>query len=110
LSARRSVGTVRPGTLKLVATGGIDPTLPTYHQAMADTGAPEGLTVVGPSLAPGTHVEVQSGLDGSWQEGFVVEEVTDSGYRLRREMDDVVLPDLLHERVRRRRTRSTWWV
>ena len=77
---------------------------------MADTGAPDGLTVVGPSLAPGTHVEVQSGLDGTWQDGFVVAEVTDTGYRLRREMDSALLPDLPHERVRRRRRRSTWWV
>ena len=69
---------------------------------MADLGTP--------SLITGTNVEVQSGLDGTWQGGFVVEEVTDTGYRLRREMDDAVLPDLPHERVRRRRTRSTWWV
>jgi len=77
---------------------------------MADLGAPEGTKVSGPSLVPGTHVEVQSGLDGSWQEGFVIEEVTDTGYRLRREMDDAILPDLPHPRVRRRRSRSTWWV
>ena len=55
-------------------------------------------------------MEVQSGLRGVWQDGFVVEEVTDTGYRLRREMDGAVLPDLPHERVRRRRKRSTWWV
>ncbi len=77
---------------------------------MADLGAPEEITTVGPSLAPGTHVDVQSGLEGAWQDGFVVDEVTPTGYRLRREMDDAVLPDLPHERVRRRRTRSTWWV
>lgn len=77
---------------------------------MADRGAPEGSTVAGPSLTVGTHVEVQSGLDGSWQDGFVVEEVTDTGYRLRREMDGAVLPHLPHERIRRRRKRSTWWV
>ena len=77
---------------------------------MADLGAPEGTKVAGPSLVPGTDVEVQSGLDGSWQEGFVIEEVTDTGYRLRREMDGALLPELPHERVRRRRTRSTWWL
>lgn len=77
---------------------------------MADMGAPGAEVVAGPSLTPGTHVEVRSGLDGTWQSGFVVEEVTATGYRLRREMDDVVLPDLPHERVRRRRKRSTWWV
>ncbi|MGK2947982.1 MAG: hypothetical protein ACSLFP_05370 [Acidimicrobiales bacterium] len=75
---------------------------------MADGGATSKAT--GPSLATGTHVEVRSSLDGTWQDGFVVEEVTDSGYRLRREMDGALLPDLPHDRVRRRRTRSTWWV
>ena len=77
---------------------------------MADLGAPEDVTVAGPSLPAGTHVEVCSTLDGSWQPGFVVDEVTETGYRLRREMDDAVLPDLPHERVRRRRKRSTWWL
>ena len=77
---------------------------------MADTGAPDGTATAGPSLTPGTHVEVQSGLEGTWQAGFVVDEVTVTGYRLRREMDDAVLPDLPHERIRRRRKRSTWWV
>jgi hypothetical protein len=106
----RKVGTVREDGLTLAATGGIAPTLPTYDQAMADTGTPDAGAAAGPSLAPGTHVEAQSGLDGSWQAGFVVEEVTATGYRLRREMDDALLPDLPHERVRRRRKRSTWWV
>jgi hypothetical protein len=40
----------------------------------------------------------------------VVEEVTATGYRLQREMDGAVLPDLPHERIRRRRKRSTWWI
>jgi hypothetical protein len=77
---------------------------------MADRGAPEAVATMGPALSPGTHVEVQSGLDGTWQPGFVVEEVTEDGYRLRRELDDTVLPSLPHQRVRRRRQRSTWWV
>ena len=77
---------------------------------MADLGAPEGPAVAGPSLPAGTQVEVRSGLDGAWQPGFVVEEVTPTGYRLRREMDGALLPELSHERIRRRRTRSTWWV
>lgn len=93
-----------------VPDGGIRLTLLTYDQPMADLGAPEGATAVGPSLAPGTHVEVRSGLDGSWQSGFVVDEVTATGYRLCREMDGAILPDLPHGRVRRRRQRSTWWV
>lgn len=78
---------------------------------MADLGAPEDTAATsGPSLPVGTQVEVRSGLDGTWQDGFVVEEVTSTGYRLRREMDDVVLPEVPHERIRRRRRRSTWWV
>ena len=86
----------------VVPAGDIGPTLPTYDRPMADMGAP--------SLTAGTHVEARSGLDDSWQDGFVVEEVTERGYRLRREMDGVILPELPHERVRRRRKRSTWWV
>ncbi len=78
---------------------------------MAEQGAPERASVVaGPALTVGTHVDVQSQFDGSWQPGFVVAEVTAIGYRLRRESDGEVLPELPHERVRRRRTRSTWWV
>ena len=77
---------------------------------MADLGAPETSAVAGPSLPVGAHVDVRSSFDGSWQDGFVVQEVTETGYLLLREMDGVVLPELPHERVRRRRKRSTWWV
>jgi hypothetical protein len=78
---------------------------------MAEQGAAERAgPVAGPSLTPGTHVEVQSQFDGTWAPGFVVEQVTTGGYHLRRESDGEVLPELPHERVRRRRKRSTWWV
>jgi hypothetical protein len=77
---------------------------------MAEQRAQEGGTVAGPSLGVGTHVEARSSLDDTWQGGFVVAEVTPMGYRLRRESDGEVLPELPHERVRRRRSRSTWWV
>ena len=73
-------------------------------------GAAEQAASAGPSLSVGTHVEAQSSLDDSWQDGFVVAEVTEIGYLLRRESDGAVLPELAHERVRRRRKRSTWWV
>jgi hypothetical protein len=66
-----------------------------------------------PSRAPlrsGTHVEVQSGLDGSWQRGFVVDSVSADGYVLRRESDDALLPAIPKDRVRRPRSRQTWWV
>ena len=78
---------------------------------MADQAGPElEAPAAGPALTPGTHVEVRSTLDDTWQGGFVVEEVTAVGYRLKRELDGAVLPELPHERVRRRRRRSTWWV
>jgi hypothetical protein len=73
-------------------------------------GATERAHDAGPSLPVGTHVEVRSSLDDTWQAGFVVEEVTGIGYLLRRESDGAVLPELAHERVRRQRKRSTWWV
>ncbi len=76
---------------------------------MAD-GATEQAPTGGPSLTVGTRVEARSSLDDSWQTGFVVEEVTALGYRLRRESDGAVLPELPHVRVRRTRTRSTWWI
>lgn len=78
---------------------------------MVEEGAThEALALAGPSLTVGTQVETQSGFDGSWQSGFVVQEVTERGYRLRRDSDGVVLPELPHEQVRRQRKRSTWWV
>lgn len=44
------------------------------------------------SLAPGTEVEVRSAFDRSWKRGFVVEESSEQGYRLRRRSDGTVLP------------------
>ena len=82
-----------------------------YDPGMADSVVPGG-AVVPPSapLPPGTHVEARSSLDGTWQGGFVVAEATEDGYRLRRESDGEVLPALPRARVRRRRSRSTWWI
>jgi hypothetical protein len=61
-------------------------------------------------LRRGTQVEVRSGYDDSWQQGFVVEEPTGDGYVLRRASDDTLLPPISAERVRRERSRETWWV
>jgi hypothetical protein len=61
-------------------------------------------------LPPGTRVEVRSGFDDSWQRGFTVDAVTDEGYVLRRESDDSLLPAIEPVRVRRQRSRQTWWV
>ena len=62
------------------------------------------------SIRPQTKVEVRSGFYRTWTNGFVVEERTPTGYRLRRRSDDHVLPgifpfdDVRHER------RNLWWV
>jgi hypothetical protein len=44
------------------------------------------------SLAPGTRVAVRNRFNGRWGPGFVVHEVLDEGYRLRREHNHAVLP------------------
>jgi len=63
-----------------------------------------------PSLTVGTDVEVRTGFDRSWAKGFVVVEVTEFGYRLRRESDASLLPVLFpHDDVRRERKSSMWW-
>lgn len=62
-------------------------------------------------LRDGTRVEVRAGFDGSWVSGFVVEEVLDNGYLLRRRSDSTVLPTAFAERnVRRERKNSMWWI
>ena len=43
-------------------------------------------------IVPGTEVEVQGRYDNRWTSGFRVADVADGGYRLRREVDGVVLP------------------
>lgn len=56
-------------------------------------------------------MEVRTGFDGSWSTGFAVEEHIASGYRLRRQSDDQVLPtSFLRSAVRRERKGSMWWV
>lgn len=62
-------------------------------------------------LDPGTKVEVRNPLDRSWSAGFVVEQMTERGYLLRRRSDGSVLPRALPvEAVRRERRNSMWWV
>lgn len=64
-----------------------------------------------PRLLDGVRVEVRTGFDGSWVSGFVVAEVTDGGYRLRRRSDSQVLPTVFPSaNVRRERKNSTWWL
>lgn len=52
---------------------------------------------------------MRSGFDGSWSSGFVVEEVTDTGYRLRRRSDSQVLPGVFAQANVRRERKSMWW-
>lgn len=64
-----------------------------------------------PGLSDGTRVEVRSGFDGSWDSGFVVHQGTESGYLLRRDSDDQVLPVEFPARdVRRERKHAMWWI
>ena len=64
-----------------------------------------------PRLLEGIRVEVRTGFDGSWVSGFVLEEVTDHGYRLRRRSDHEVLPTVFPAaNVRRERKNSMWWM
>lgn len=63
------------------------------------------------TLEPGVRVEVRDGFEGHWNGGFVVEEVTDDGYAVRRTSDDTVLARTLpRPSVRRERRNSMWWM
>lgn len=63
-----------------------------------------------PGLAVGTAVEVRTGFDRSWARGFVIVEITDIGYRLRRESDASLLPVVfVADDVRKERKSSMWW-
>jgi hypothetical protein len=61
-------------------------------------------------LREGTRVEVRTGFDRSWVNGFSVEAVLDDGYRVRRRSDGEVLPATFGaDDVRRERKNSMWW-
>jgi hypothetical protein len=68
-----------------------------------------------PASAParlelGTRVEVRTGFDRSWSNGFEIAEVADIGYRVRRRSDGHVLPvPFPPVDVRRERKSSMWW-
>jgi hypothetical protein len=51
-------------------------------------------------LDPGTRVVVRNHFNGRWTPGFVVHEVTDGGYRVRRDQGGAptVLPAVFHRR------------
>jgi hypothetical protein len=61
-------------------------------------------------LREGTRVEVRTGFDRSWANGFTIEAVLDDGYRVRRRSDGEVLPARFSfDDVRRERKNSMWW-
>lgn len=61
-------------------------------------------------LTVGTKVEVRTGFDGDWTNGFAVADQTEGGYRIRRRSDGTVLPKVFDaEEVRRERRNSMWW-
>ena len=65
------------------------------------------------TLDVGDRVEVRRRFDAQWARGFEVVELTDSGYRVRRESDGEVLPvEFSEQDVRRahKRTNDFWWM
>ena len=61
-------------------------------------------------LSVGTKVEVRTGFDGNWTNGFAVAELVDDAYRIRRRSDNTVLPSsFAADQVRRERRNSMWW-
>jgi hypothetical protein len=62
------------------------------------------------TLRPGTKVDVRTGFDRSWASGFIIEERTLRGYRLRRVSDGSVLPSEFAFDDVRREHKSLWWV
>ena len=62
-------------------------------------------------LEPKTRVEVRDRFDQSWARGFEIAEATETGYRVRRLSDGMVLPvEFSDEEVRReKRRQGLWW-
>ena len=81
-----------------------------YSRTVTDP-TPAEEAVARPRLLEGTRVEVRNGFDGSWTSGFVVMEVSATGYRLRRRYDTDLLPtEFAPADVRRERKNALWWV
>ncbi len=61
-------------------------------------------------LEPGTKVDVRTGFDRSWANGFEVHDADGDGYRVRRRSDGEVLPvTFTRDDVRRERRNAMWW-
>ncbi len=52
----------------------------------------EAIDLDAPAIEPGACVEVRRRFDHAWARGFEVLELTDAGYRLRRQSDGAILP------------------
>ncbi len=76
---------------------------------MADAPEPAA-TGTARNLRAGTRVEVRDRFDGSWTGGFTIEEVGETGVRLRRRSDGEVLPGEFRHDVVRREHKSMWWI
>ena len=73
--------------------------------------APDDAAAPPARLEAGTRVEVRTGFDRSWVNGFRIESVDEGGYRVRRRSDGHVLPvPLPFDDVRRERKNTMWWV
>jgi hypothetical protein len=61
-------------------------------------------------LEHGTRVEVRSRFDGKWARGFTIESGNGEGYTVRRDFDQVVLPERFpHDEVRVERRHLRFW-
>jgi hypothetical protein len=61
-------------------------------------------------LAVGDPVEVRNRFDSRWNRGFVVDQVVEGGYHIRRSSDDQLLPSVFTgDEVRREHRRGQWW-
>jgi hypothetical protein len=58
----------------------------------------------------GTRVEVRSRFDGKWARGFTVEHASRDGYTVRRESDQILLPERFPtDEVRVERRHLLFW-
>ena len=65
---------------------------------------PDGL------IEHGTRVEVKSRFDGKWARGFTIETGNGDGYTVRREHDQVLLPERFpHDEVRIEKRHFRFW-
>lgn len=61
-------------------------------------------------LDPGTRVEVRTGFDRSWSNGFEIHSTAEDGYRVRRRTDGHLLPaTFADDDIRRERKDRMWW-